>query len=191
MAKEEQNDVTGQQEQENEEKPSRAGTMLWIIMVIVIIICAGAGFGLGRIFASFGTNQAAEENLSAQQAAAPAGAPDLGGNGDSQKTWYYDLDPVVGFLDEPGATRYIRAALTMKISTEADPKKTIVYLEEKKPVLTNWLNIYLASLSIDDIRGNRNQKRIQSEILDAFNEKLFPDGKPYIKEILFKEFVPQ
>jgi flagellar basal body-associated protein FliL len=72
-----------------------------------------------------------------------------------------------------------------------DEKDGNVFLDEKKPIITNWLTVYLASLSLGDIRGESNLKRIQSQILDAFNEKLFPDSKPKIKNILFKEFAVQ
>ena len=54
--------------------------------------------------------------------------------------------------------------------------------------MTNWLTIYLASLSLGDIRGDKNLRRIQSQITDAFNEILFPDAKPQIENVLFKEF---
>ncbi|GAH72149.1 unnamed protein product, partial [marine sediment metagenome] len=117
-------------------------------------------------------------------------APDLMAVG-SQKTWYYELEPVVANLDVPGITRYVRAAITLEISAEVDQEKGIAFLEEKKPVLTNWLTIYLASLTLEDIRGDRNLRRIQSQILDSFNEKLFPDARPQIKHILFKEFAIQ
>lgn len=101
------------------------------------------------------------------------------------------MQPVVAFLNEPGATRYIRAVLILKISSELLEAEGQELIKDNIPLLENWLTIYLASLSIDDIRGDKNQKRIQSYILDAFNEKLFPEQKPMIREILFKEFVPQ
>jgi flagellar basal body-associated protein FliL len=73
-----------------------------------------------------------------------------------------------------------------------DKQKYTAFLdEEKKPTLTNWLTIYLAGLTLEDIRGDKNLRRIQSQILDAFNEQLFPDAKPQIKHILFKEFAIQ
>ena len=111
--------------------------------------------------------------------------------GKGAKVWYYDLDPVVANLDEPGVTRYVRATLTLAISPEADTGKTTAYLNEKKPLLTNWLTIYLASLRLEDIRGDKNLRRIQSEVLDTFNEKVFPDAKPRIEKVLFKEFAIQ
>ncbi len=77
------------------------------------------------------------------------------------------------------------------MSSEVDKEKGLVFLEEKKPLLTSWLTVYLASLSLEDIRGDGNLKRIQSQMLDAFNEELFPDSEPHIKHILFKEFAIQ
>jgi len=174
----------------NDEKTSGGGMLQWIIMAVVVVICAGVGFGLGRLFAGTVTSETAEPSQQDQPTQTEGlNADDSTTN--SQKGWFYGLEPVVTCLDEPGATRYIRATLTLEFSSELERKKGTAMLEEKKPILTNWLSIYLASLKIDDIRGERNQKRIQLQILDAFNEKLFPDAKPQIRKILFKEFVIQ
>ncbi len=162
-----------------------------IIMAVVVVVCAGAGFGLSRLLAGPGTDQTAEP----AQKDEPAQAEDLKADDSSaaehQKSWYYDLEPVVANLDEPGVTRYVRATLTLEISPEVDQKKGIAFIEEKKPLLTNWLTIYLAGLGLEDIRGDRNLKHIQLQILDAFNERLFPDARPGVKKILFKEFAIQ
>jgi len=196
-------DVEKQEDSKTEEtdkKTSAGGFLQWIIMAVVVAVCAGAGLGLGRLFAGSGKAQPAETSqqsagrLPADQSAQPEGlktdVPNLTGD-DSKKSWYYDLEPVVANLNEPGATRYVRAALTLEISSEVNEKKGTGFLEEKKPLLTNWLTIYLAGLSIEDIRGDKGLKRIQSEVLDAFNERLFPDSRPQIKKILFKEFAIQ
>jgi flagellar basal body-associated protein FliL len=75
----------------------------------------------------------------------------------------------------------------MEMSGELDQVEGEILLAAKNPVLRNWLAVYLASLSIDDARGDKNLKRIQLEIRDSFNEILFPDSKPLVKQILFKE----
>jgi hypothetical protein len=53
------------------------------------------------------------------------------------------------------------------------------------------LTIYLAGLNIESTRGDKNLKRIQSEVCDLFNERLYPNAKPLIKGILIKEFAVQ
>jgi flagellar basal body-associated protein FliL len=161
-----------------------------IIVAVVVVIFAGAGFTLGRLFAGSRTPQtpgASEQDQSAQVEKLEA----KGSADDAQKTWYYDLDPVIANLDVADVTRYVRASLTLEVSSEIDEKKGRLFLDEKKPILTNWLTVYLASLGLDDIRGDSSLKRIQAQVLDAFNEKLFPDSKPKIKHILFKEFAVQ
>ncbi len=182
-----------EQQEKTAQKTSDGGIFQWIIIAAVVVLFAGAGFGLGRLLKGSPPPETADQDESSQQIE-PDQIQDLlmeDSSADSEKNWYYDLEPAVANLDVPGVTRYVRAALTLEISLEVDPKKGTVYLEQKTPLLKDWLTIYLASLSLEDIRGDRNLKRIQSQILDSFNEKLFPDAKPQIKKVLFKEFAIQ
>jgi flagellar basal body-associated protein FliL len=98
---------------------------------------------------------------------------------------------VVANLDEPGATRYIRTAFILEMSPDLSEEKGTILLEQKKPLITNLLTIYLAGLNIETTRGDKNLKRIQSELCDTFNEQLFPESKPMVKRILIKEFAVQ
>ncbi|HIJ52539.1 MAG TPA: flagellar basal body-associated FliL family protein [Planctomycetes bacterium] len=177
---------------EPSDKKASGGRLQWIIMAVVVIVGAGAGFGVGRIFGGSGTAETAQatEGGPTLPEGIKANTPDLTGDA-SQPNWFYDLEPVVANLDAPGVTRYVRLTLTLEIDPQVEQKKGVVFIEEKKPLLTNWLTIYLAGLSLEDIRGDRNLKSIQSQVLDAFNEKLFPDSKPRIKRVLFKEFAVQ
>ena len=173
---------------ESGEKKSLVARFLPIVIIVVaVVIFAGAGFTLGRLIAGSPASQtagAAEQGQSENM-----DAEDYGD--DSQGSWYYHLDPVIANLDVDDVTRYVKASLTLEISVDVDVKDGTAFINEKKPILTNWLTVYLASLHLEDIRGDSNLKRIQSQVLDAFNEKLFPDSKPKIKNILFKEFAVQ
>ena len=172
------------------EKKSGIGLLQWIIVGIVVAVCAGSGFGLGRLLAGPRTPETTESSQQDEPAPPEDIKPDSSAAG-TEKVWYYPLEPVVANLDEPGVTRYVRATLILAIKSQVDQKKTVLLLEEKKPILANWLTIHLASLSLDDIRGDKNLRRVQSQVLDAFNEKLFPNTKPQIEKILFKEFAVQ
>ncbi|MBN2592445.1 MAG: flagellar basal body-associated FliL family protein [Sedimentisphaerales bacterium] len=188
----------GQEKQKNPEaeksgiKSLIARFLPWIIMVVVVLVCAGAGFSVGRLFAGPGTPQA---DVSGSEADAQSQTHNLKTDNDSAddfgNVWYYDLDPVVANLNEPAVTRYVRASLTLEMSADVDVKKGTALLEMKKPILINWLTVYLSSLSLEDIRGDKNLRSIQSHIRDAFNEKLFPDSKSQIKQVLIKEFPVQ
>ncbi|MBC8472681.1 MAG: flagellar basal body-associated FliL family protein [Planctomycetes bacterium] len=158
-----------------------------VIIVVIVVIFAGAGFTLARLFAGSSTSGLSEQGQSSQL----ENMDTKDDRADSKKSWYYHLEPVIANLNVDDVTRYVKASLTLEISFEMDEKKGTAFIDEKKPILTNWLTVYLASLSLDDIRGDTNLKRIQSQVLDAFNEKLFPDSKPKVKNILFKEFAVQ
>jgi len=179
------------EEQSTEKATKKAGTLLpWLITAAVALICAGAGLGLGRFFSSPAKTTTNED---ANQIAVPVTEklkPDIPLKS-SEKAWYFDLEPAIANLDEPGVTRYVRVTVTLEMGPEVDAAKGAAFLEEKKPLMTNWLTIYLASLNLERTRGEENLKRIQSEILDMFNEKLFADAKSPIKRVLFKEFAIQ
>lgn len=195
MAEEEKTEQENKEEAPAEQsaKKSLIGRFLpWVVLGAVVVCCAGAGFGLGRLFAgsraSSASESAAKPDESAPTPPAKNLASDRGSESDSQKSWYYDLDPVVANLNEPSVTRYVRATFTLEMGSEIDKTKGTAFLNEKKPILINWLTVYLSSLRLEDIRGDKNLKSIQSHVCEAFNEKLFPDSKPQIKQVLIKEF---
>ncbi len=173
-----------------EKKSGKGGSILpWIITGAVVLLCAGAGLGLGRLFAK--GNAPAEQTTEEGQTPLAQQPQTSQRTAEGENVWYFDLEPLVANLDEPSVTRYVRATLTLEISTELDAKQGMALLEQKRPLLINWLTIYLSSLSLEEARGDRNLKRIQTDVRDAFNEKLFGELKPPIKRILFKEFAIQ
>ncbi len=185
-------------QEENEDSTKEAGEkkslvtrfLPKVIIVIVVVIFAGAGFTFSRMLAGSPVSQT--NGVSEQGQSYQLENKEIRGSvADSQKGWYYHLEPVIANLDVDDVTRYVKASLTLEVSSEVDEKNGRVFIDEKKPILTNWLTVYLASLGLEDIRGDSNLKRIQSQVLDAFNEKLFPDSKPKIMSVLFKEFAVQ
>jgi len=198
---EEQEEQEGQEGKEEQKKPKAeksdkksliARFLPWIILFVVVLICAGAGLSVGRLFAGSGTPEAAESDSGSDASAQIEDLKaDNGSAEDSAKVWYYDLDPVVANLNEPTVTRYVRASLILEMSADMDVKKGTVFLDKKKPILINWLTVYLSSLGLEDIRGDNNLRSIQSHIRDSFNEKLFPDSQSQIKQVLIKEFPVQ
>ncbi len=156
----------------------------WLVPVLAVLVCAGAGFAIGRLFGTRGGTQtiSAAEQLSAAEAAAQQTPPEK----PAGPSWYYDLEPVIGNLNEPRAVRYVRLGLTLEVSGMTE-KDGISFFEQRKPLLKNWLTLYLNNLTLEDIRGEKNLRQMQAQISDAFNQSLFPDANPRIKRVLFKE----
>ena len=193
MADEDEKKERKQEKAEEDGKKSFMDRFLpWMIIGCVSMVSAGAGFGLGRLLAGPGEPPLSEADPKANEASQTEYlSPDESSGGDPEKVWYYDLDPVIANLNEPGVSRYVRASFTLEMSSETDKKKGSAFLDDKKPILTDMLFVYLSGLSLQDIQGDKNLKSIQSRIRELFNERLFPDSKPQIKRVLIKEFPVQ
>ena len=180
--------------QKSDKETSGSGILQWIIMAVVVFVCAGAGFGLGRLFAGYGQPQSPLPSQQTEPAPIPPAQKTVedAPAENSKGIWYYnDLEPVAANLNVPNATRYVRVTLTLELSSDLAEEQGRKLLDAKKPALKNRLTLYLASLSIEDCTGTKNLMRIRSEILDAFNQELFPDSKPQIRKVYLKEFVIQ
>jgi flagellar basal body-associated protein FliL len=183
-----------QKESNTEEKESKSllkKLLPWVVMIIVVGLCAAAGLGLGSILAGTSQEKENEETQTRQTKQTNGEKVNIEDRKDSGDVWYYELDPVVANLNEPSVARYVSASLTLQISANVDEKEYKTVIDEKKPVLTDWLTVYLAGLSLEETRGDNNLKTIQSQILEAFNDILFADSKPQIKQILFRAFAVQ
>ena len=172
------------------QSPGSRSLLPWIIMAAVIPICAGAGFGLGRLLAGGKTPHTIEAN----EPKKPEFEAMLNEKASAEKTWYHKCEPVVANLNEPGATRYVSMGFTLEMSGqlggggkgggEGGGGAGNPYLAEKQPLIANWLTIYLSSLSLADVQGEKNLNRILSDVREGLNAKLF-NGKPLIVNVYF------
>jgi flagellar FliL protein len=158
--------------------------MPWLIPALTLLVCAGAGFTISRMFgAAGGRTASAAQERPAEAAVEPQPSPEAA----KGETWYYDLDAVIANLNEPGVTRYVRVALTVEVGNGLAEEPGKVFLDRKKPLMKHWLTLYLSNQTVDGIRGERNLRLVQSQIAEALNQGLFPDSKPKIVRVLFKE----
>jgi flagellar basal body-associated protein FliL len=167
-----------------EGKGPKMKVLSWLVVPAVIVLCAVPGFFVGRLFGTRGQAGTA----SAGQAPPVDTSPKIP---DREIGWFYELDPVVANLNEPGATRYARLTLTLEINPTWRQEQAKPILDQKKPLMKHWLTLYMANQTIEDTQGERNLLRMQSHISDLFNQGMFPNVSPRIKSVLFKEFAIQ
>ena len=194
MAENEEKNLNNEPDGKSEEQPTKeAGksgakiaVLAWIIMVVVIAVMAGSGFVLGRLLAGSSspkTTDPSQENPQAQ------GFTPSGPDTDSKDTWLYkEMESVVANPNEPGAKRFVKAGLILEVSSGFSKDDFTKLMGAKEPFLTNWLNLYLKSLRLEDMENDSDLRRIESQACDAFNELLFPNARPQIKRILIREF---
>jgi len=165
------------------------GLFYWGLLVAVIIAGGTGGFALSQLIGGQDPKSmiSPEQAQSKQEAAEALLAADAG-----QAGWTYDkLEPVLANLDEPGVTRYVRVTVTLEMSPDIDRIKGEQFLADRQLVLRDWMTTYFAGLSLEDCRGTRNLARIKKEVLESFNKILFPGSRPFVENVLFKEFAVQ
>ena len=184
------NDQAQQEQAHHADAAPKTSLITWLILVAVIIAGSTGGFALSQLIGSPATG--------AEGSGAESGQPvdpieeilasDLSG----KSSWLFeDLEAVLANLDEPGVSRYVRVLVTLEMSPELDEEKGRAYLTEKRVILRDWMTTYFAGLSLEDVRGSRNHTRIKEEVQSQFNEVLFPNSRPYVQRVLFKEFAVQ
>jgi flagellar basal body-associated protein FliL len=157
----------------------------WLITALTVLVCAGAGFAAGRMFGARGKAQTASAAPETGNAEKSHGKSKSGA--ESGEPWFYDIEPIVANLNEPGVTRYVRVALTLEVGNGMEPAAGKGVLDQKKPLLKHWLTLYLSNQTLEGIRGEKNLRQVQTQMTDTLNQGLFPNDKPRIVGVLFKE----
>jgi flagellar basal body-associated protein FliL len=157
--------------------PGGKGRQFILLCAGVMVIAAGAGYG-AAVLGGYGGGPAPAPTPQAADAEPKPPA--------QEPYQYVDFDPITVNLDEPRLARYVCVVVTLEVtSTEFEEVKALV--DTRKPALMNWMTVYFASCSLDDLRGSANLNRVQREILDGLNTRLWPDAKARIRNVLFKK----
>lgn len=147
----------------------------------VVVIAAGAGAAMGLLL-----NSGPEEIAGTGPAAEEQGYTD-----DTEKDFeYYPFEPVTVNLNVRRGNRYLKVKMFLAVA-QGEKGEIFPAIDEKQRELKDWLMGYLRDHTLEEVTGKKNQVRIQREIAQSFNEKLWPDGRPHIDHVLFDEFTVQ
>jgi len=109
---------------------------------------------------------------------------------EGEELFYYRLDGIMANLSDARMARYVRTTPTLAIRP-GDKDAAVALLEKRKPEIKGWLVVYLSGCTIENVRGPDNLKRIQREIMDGLNDKLWPDQKPLIVDVILEDIAVQ
>ena len=161
------------------------GILLRLLMPVgIVVLSAGAGY-LATRFAGARASTSPSQAAAGQESPAPAKGQDS-----NDEYTYFDLQPIIVNLNEPRLARYIRATLTLVIRKD-DYKTAANTIEEKLPALRGWLILYLSDCSLAEVRGAANLNRILRDIQDSLNDRLWPNDRPLIARVEYKEWAVQ
>lgn len=103
---------------------------------------------------------------------------------------YYPFEAVTVNLNVRSGDRYLKVKVFLAIAP-GDKEEAFAELDKRQKELKDWLMAYLRDHTLEEVSGKKNQVRMQREIAQAFNEKLWPDARPRIDHVLFDEFTVQ
>lgn len=153
----------------------RSGLLVRLGMLVAVVgVGAGGGYAVNRLLRG---SPAPPEGPQIE-------TPDEPG---AKELVYIDFAPVTVTLNTPQKDRFIRATITLAVRKKHE-KDVNERVEKKKPLLHDKLITYASGLTLDDVGDAKNLNKIRREILEAFNDILWPDGEPLIHHLLFKEF---
>ncbi len=98
-------------------------------------------------------------------------------------------DVIVNLADER-AMRYLRVKIAVVVDASKE-KEVESLLTKKKPAVKSKLISHLAGKTLKDVTGTVGVNRLQREILERFDEVLYPEGESPLRAVLFEEYVVQ
>ena len=167
----------------DEEAPAAGKGMFRLILLAgVLVVSVAAGVGASKFFGGAAQTAEADEESELED------LPSEEASGEDYA--YADLEQIKVNLDTPRLERYLVTTITMAFKKTREEVVNAA-VDRKKNEVGNWLNTYFAGCTLEEVGGDKNRNRIRREIRDALNEQLWPDRKPLIDHVLFKEFTVQ
>jgi flagellar basal body-associated protein FliL len=154
--------------------PRRKGRKL--IPIVVCLVCIGAGAAVPMVVnvpQMFGKTKA---------------EPKVKNNPDDLVI--VPFGDVVVNLAEERMTRYLRLKLAVLVEVENE-KDVTDRLTKLKAAVKSKLIGYLSGKTLKDVSGSVGVNRLQREVLEQFEEVLYPTGHSHIKAVMFEEYVVQ
>ena len=93
-------------------------------------------------------------------------------------------------LAEERMTRFIRVKVAVQVDAAAE-KKVQELVEKQKVALKSWMISHIAGKSLKDVSGTLGVNRLQREMLERFDDMLYPNGDSPIRAVLFEEYIVQ
>ncbi|MBA4065295.1 MAG: hypothetical protein C0501_16610 [Isosphaera sp.] len=152
----------------------KKGRKLVLAAVCVVFIAAGAAFPM-------------VVDVPALFAKGKSDKPKDKGEG---KTAIVPFGEVVVNLSEERMSRYLRVKIAIAVDADAE-KDVTEHLTKQKAAVKSKIIGHLAGKSLKDVSGSVGVARLQRELLDKFEDVLYPDGHSRIRTVLFEDYVVQ
>lgn len=99
-------------------------------------------------------------------------------------------DIVVNLADNPKMGRYIKLKIALLVEADAEEEVTELINKNKVAVKSKLIS-HIAGKDIKEVSGSVGVNRLQRELLERFEDVLYPEGHTQLRSVLFEEYVIQ
>ena len=93
-------------------------------------------------------------------------------------------------LAEERMTKYIRLKLAVSVDAE-DEKAVTALVTKQKVAMKSKIIGYLTGKTLKDVSGTVGVNKLQRELLEKFEDVLYPEGESKLRAVQFEEYVVQ
>lgn len=97
---------------------------------------------------------------------------------------------VVVNLSEERMTRFLKVKVAIQCEASAEGKVK-EHVEKNKAALKSWMISHIAGKTLKEVSGTMAINRLQREMLERFDDMLYPNGDSPIRAVLFEEYIVQ
>lgn len=168
--------------------PKKKGGKAKFLVVAVLSVAAGGALPmfvnvpalLGKTTEAEGDHADAKHAKPAKKKAAHA----------EEKAAPVPFGEVTVNLADERMSRYLRLKIVLIVEEEAEATVTTM-LEKKKAIMKGWLVSHLSGKTVQDVRYTAGVNRLKREILERFDDILYPTGHGALKAVEFEECLVQ
>ena len=93
-------------------------------------------------------------------------------------------------VNDDRVSRFLRLKVAVQCE-EAAEAKAKEHVEKNKAALRSWLVGHLAGKTLAEVKGPVAIARLQREVLERFDDMLYPEGASPLRAVLFEEYIIQ
>jgi flagellar FliL protein len=167
------------------------GKLVVILAGAAVLLLGGGGaaayfLGLfGGAAAAHGTSEHASAPAGKEGAAKKAEAGKAGDGGPVEGVTFVELpDMLVNLQADNSRPRYLR----LRVAVEVEDDKAAAAVKALTPRVLDSFQMFLRSLTVDDVQGSAGMERLKEEMLARVNIAVEPSR---IRDVLFKEILVQ
>ena len=163
-------------------KPGRRKLVLALVAALIVLVLGG---GTATYFLAFAASEHADETSEEDAGTADADLGEAGTEESKGAARFVDIpDLLVNLKNDGKRMRFLRLRLALEVGSE----RTAASVRALTPRVLDSFQMYLRSLTVEDVQGSVGMQRLKEEMIARVNVAIEPNR---IRDVLFKEILVQ